>query len=371
MVSESLKLENLVVVALLLALLLLSVACGDAPAVSSPAELPAAVRVEVVQPQPVGRTLDVPGLVESRHRIELAFRVTGFIERFAVEEGDRVEAGAVLAELDRDELEREVRAARAALARATAHAADAARTFARQKELLARSSTSRQSFDRAQGQLDMARADEREARVGLEMAEDRLAKAVLKAPVSGVIEDRLLDPHELATAQTPVLVLTDLDRVKVRAAISDAQLGRLRVGAEARVRTPLWPERTFTGRVARIGVAANPATRTVPFEVEIENPDHALRPELVVSVQVPLGAPAATTLVPLSAVLRDVDTRPFCFVAVADGEATRVERRPVELGSLHGERVAVRAGLAPGERLVTRGQFFVRDGDAVQVLPEE
>ncbi len=345
--------------------------CEDAPAVSARVETATAVSVEELAVRPVTPVLVVPGVVEARARIELAFRVAGFVERFHVEEGDRVEAGAILAELDADDLAREVRAARAAVARAKAHAADAERALARQEALLARDTTSRRAHDRALSTSEMASAELSEARVRLEAARDRHGKAVLRAPISGVVERRLLEAHESATAASPVLVLVQLDPVDVRAAVADTEASKLVVGGAAMLRTPLWPGRSFAGTISRVDVAADRATRTVPFEIELANPDGALRPELAMEVEVLLGEPESLLLVPTSAVLRDTDATPFVFVLGGAAEAPHASRRPVVLGALHGERVEAREGLVVGDRLVTRGQHFVRDGERVRVVEGE
>ena len=80
--------------------------------------------------------------------------------------------------------------------------------------------------------------------------------------------------------------------------------------------------------------------------------------------------PVARILVPLAAVLRDADTEPFCFLA-SGGEGGHVaERRAVRVGGLHGDRIAISSGLETGDRLITRGQHFLRPGDAVRVVRE-
>lgn len=362
----------------LAALAALAAACGEASVPSSASAPPApsaasakAVTLEALAPRPVTRSVTAPGVVEAQARIALAFRVPGFVERFHVDEGDRVEAGALLAELERDELERALRRARAALARAEAQAGDAQRALERQTELLARNATPVQRYEEARSAVEMAEAERDQARVAVETAADQLDKAALRAPVAGTVERRMAEPHERATPEVPVLVLTRLDPATVRAALADTRAAALRVGALAWVRTPLRPGRRLEGRIARIAVAADPATRTLPFEVEVPNPDGALRPELSVDVEVPTGPAEPLLLVPLAAVLRDVDTRPFCFGAVERGGALHAERRPVTLGEVYGERVAVTSGLAPGDRVVVRGQHFLRPGDPLRPVPEE
>ncbi len=344
----------------------LAIACGDAPAVSPDEKPPLAVRTLVVAPEPVAPALVMPGVVEADARIELSFRVTGYVERFHVDEGERVEAGQVLAVLDEADLEREVRTARAVLERAAARATESKRSYDRQRELHERNSASEQSYDAARSTDEMAQAELREARMRLEMAEDRLAKATLRAPRAGHVERRLVEEFELATAQTPVLVLTVLERVTVRAAVAEVHLPRIRVGAPATVTTSQRPDAPLEGVIERIDLAADPGTRTVPFEVAVENSGLVLRPELVVEVEVPLGEPVERMLVPLAAVLRGSDTQPFCFLE-HEGVA---ERRLVTLGELHEERVAIEAGLSAGDRVIVRGQHFLRPGDRVTVVED-
>lgn len=349
-------------------------ACGEAPEVSAASSkgVPRTpVRVEIVKARLEAPRLSVPGIVEARSRISLRFRVGGFVEAFLVEEGERVERGAIIAELDKSDLEREVRAARAQAERTRVRADETQQVFERQAALLESSSTSQQNHDRARFARDGARAEAVVAAVDLEEATDRLGKATLRAPVSGYIERKLIEAHELANPETPVLVLTQLDRVTIRAAVSDSYARNLKVGSPVVVRTPLWPDREFEGLVQRIDVSADPSTRTIPFEVELPNPDLALRPELMVEVDLSAGAPEPVTDVPLAAVLRDVANQPFCFVVIGESEqSTVVERRVVSLGAVSGDRVAVSGGVETGDRVVVRGQQFLRPGDSVRVVSE-
>lgn len=359
--------------AIVVGLLAPVLACGEASQTSTAASRPPprAVQVQVLESEQVATSLRVPGVVEAQARTELAFRVPGFVARFLVDAGDRVTADQVLAELDPAEFERAVRAARAELARTEAHARDAEASFRRQDGLLGRNMTARMAFDTAQSARDMALAERDAARVALEGAEDRLAKAVLRAPVAGVIEARLSEAHQIASEQEPVLVLTQLDRVKVRAAVAAARAAELRVGAKAWVTSPLRPERRFEGHVARIDVAADPATRTLPFELEVANPELALLPALAVDVEVDTGERTSLVLAPLAAVLRDVETQPFVFVVEERSGELYALRRKVDLGAILGQRVTLTAGIEPGERLVVRGQHFLRPGDPVRVVEAE
>jgi RND family efflux transporter MFP subunit len=357
--------------ALVWAWLWVGAGCDEAPALTDAEREPAtAVELERVERRQVTPALRVPGLVEAKSRIELAFRVTGFVERFEVDEGDTVARGDVLAVLDRADFERETRSAEAALARARAHARDARQTFERRQRLRESGTASQEAYERADSAHEMAEAEVSAARTRVEQARDHLAKATLRAPIDAAIEARLAEPHELASAEAPVLVLTQLETVTVRASLADAAAAGLRVGRPARVWSPLRPDAPLEGKVVRIGVAADVATRTIPFEIELDNAERVLLPQLAVDVEIPTGEPRRELLVPMAAVLRDADTRLFCFLAVESDGALRAERRRVETGAVHGDRIAIASGLREGDRLIVRGQHFLRAGEAVNPVAD-
>jgi membrane fusion protein (multidrug efflux system) len=344
--------------------------CGDGQSDAAPAESapPVPVHVEKVRADPGGKVIVVSGIVEAASRIELAFRVEGFVDRFHVDEGDRVEAGAVIAELDRDVIEREVRLGRATHERASAEAEQAGRVFERQRKLLASDTASRQSYDEAESDLRMAEAASTEAGLRLESAEDRLEKTRLVAPINGYVEQRLCEEHEVAAPGAPVIVLTELDEVKVRAAVADSALHLLQIGAAVRVLTPAWPGRDFTGRIERIAVAADHTTRTIPFEVTLPNDDLALRPEMVVEVEITEDRDGTRYSVPLTTVLRGPDLVPFCYVVKEGSDSANAEQRAVGLGDVVGDRIEILSGLDPADLVVTRGHHFLTAGEPIRII---
>ena len=328
------------------------------------------VQVEVVRPRQISRSLILPGIVKPESRIELGFRVDGFLARFAVDEGERVEAGDVIAELDLADLERAVGLARAVLGRARAQRKEADSVLERQSRLLEARSTSLQNHDRARAAAEVARSGGRRAQLELEDAQDRLRDGTLLAPIAGYIERQLIDEHERVSVDSPVLILTAFDLVKVRAAVPDGSAARVRLGEPASVRAPAFPDRSFPGEISEIDVAADAETRTLPFEVTVPNPDLALRPEMVVEVEVGGEKTVRAHTVPLTSVLREIGREPFCFVVRERDGIERAERRLVVLGSVYRDRVVVSSGLRAGERLVVRGQHFLTAGDPVRIVEE-
>lgn len=352
----------------LLALLACRCGGGASDAATGNVRPPTPVRVEPVEARTYTQAIVVPGIVEAKARIELGFRIDGFVERIHVDEADRVAAGDLIAELDRTDLERAVRMAQVELDEARAREAEAKLLFERQQELYAAGNAAQQQFDQARLAYDGAHAAAARAALQLEAADDRLSKGVLRAPVTGYVETRHVEPHEATAAGAPVVTLSEVDPAVVRAAVADTAVAQLRVGAPVTVRAPTVTDGGLPGTIARIAVAADSITRTCPFEVEVANVDLALRPQATVEVEIPLRSDAAVLTVPLAAVLRDASAVPFCFVAVETGDGVGAARRPLVLGPVHNDRITVASGLADGDRVIVRGQYFLGDGDPVQVV---
>jgi membrane fusion protein (multidrug efflux system) len=277
----------------------LCVACnGDfADAISRSAGPAIPVHVETIADERSTPTLVLPAIVHAISSRSLAFRVHGRIARFRVTEGDRVEAGDVIAELDS-------------------------------------------------------------------------AAGALRAPVRGVVGRRYRAAGETVSPGAPVVRLNELDTVVLRGLVPRVLLPLLRVGGSARVRSGAAGASGLAGTIQRVAAGADPHSGFAPFEVRVENRLLTLRPETVVEIAIQLASREASCTVPLAAVLRGVDSRPFAFVVIGDGVNLRVERRRVTLGGLRGSRVAVVAGLEAGDRVVSRGQDLVTVGDAVAIVGE-
>jgi HlyD family secretion protein len=286
--------------------------------------------------------------------IDLAFNNSAHLDRLLVQEGDRVHKGQLLAALHRERLEaevavaearvdaqraavarlevgsrpEEVRQARANVAAARARLSDAQVTFDRTQDLSEKKFISRQTLDDTQTALDTARADFEVAQQVLALvvegprAEDiEEAKALLKAseaqlilaqevlkdtelyaPAAGVIRDRLLEPGDMVSPQTPVLTLALIDPVWVRTYAPEVYLGRLVPGMSAEVSTDSYPGKTYPGWIGFISPMAEftpknvetPELRTrLVYQVRVHvcNPHDELRLGMPATVSIPLDQP--------------------------------------------------------------------------------
>jgi len=266
-----------------------------------------------------GGDVTTTGTIEAIH-IDLAYKVGGRIAEVSVAEGDDVTAGQLVGRIDPEDLDVQVRSARAdiqvaiaSLARARADRAKARRDLERQRALLAADATPRQLVEGAESAAAIAEASVREAEARVQQAESALAQATLqrsyaelRAPAAGEISDVTRRPGEMILAGAPVLTLAELDTVKVRAAVDETRVGAVRPGDKVRVRVYTFDNKTFEGIVSDVRPAGDFATRkdwgaerrdirTFTVTAYLPNSEHLLKDGMTadVTIQVSTGAQQA------------------------------------------------------------------------------
>ena len=325
---------------------------GEETRAAEPAEA-IAVRVAPVVDTTIARPIVVAGTVAPRDEIALSFKVGGVVARVAVDAGDRVRAGQVLAALDLRELD-------AALARARSAAAKAERDLERARRLYADSVLPQSRLEEVEALVDAARAELATATVNRQYA-------VITAPASGTVLRRFADPGELVAPGSPVLLLGagQRDRI-VRAGLADRDAVRVQPGDPAIVRFAAWPDRIFEGAVSRVGAAADPGTGTYTVEVELRGAEE-LAAGLVGEVEIRPARGERAALIPVEAMLEADGDVAAVFVLAPDG--LRATRRHIQIGFLLDREVAVTRGLDGGDLVVTDGAAFLYEGAPLRVLP--
>lgn len=160
-------------------------------------------------------------------------------------------------------------------------------------------------------------------------------------------------------AGEPLYTITDLSRVWLIAQLFEPDLGQVRVGESAQVRIDAFPNEVFEGTVAQLYPELDPATRSVPVRIELDNPDGRLRPGMFARAELVGAATEPVLVAPASALIDNGEEQ---LVLVEQGEG-RFAPRAVETGRRTGQRVEIRQGLAAGERVVTSANFLI-DADA-------
>jgi RND family efflux transporter MFP subunit len=282
-------------------------------------------------------------MVGYKRETELAFNSPGVVASISVDAGDRVRRGQRLATLRRTSVGSN--ADEAALARANAE-----RDLARTQELYER------------GFVSEARLED--ARLAVERARD---SSVLTAPADGIILRRRAEAAQSVAAGAPVLALGEVGSgLVVRTPVASAQAARVRVGDAVRVRLGELGNQVREGRVTRVGAKGNDATGAFEVEVEILAPGD-LRSGMVAEVEIAAAASEAVQaamLVPTLALLDARADQGVVFVVDAENVA---RRRAVRTAGVTNDGVLIVEGLVAGDRVISAGAAYVRDGETVRI----
>jgi RND family efflux transporter MFP subunit len=349
---------------------------------------PVPVKVEPVAPAADVTLARYSGSLEPIARVDMAFRVGGYVERIgqvrgddgaarALAEGDFVTRGTMLARIRSEDYAQKVATARAGLGQARSEAKLAEMELARAQKLYLTSTISKAELDAKVARAEYARANVDASAARANEAGVALDDAVLRAPMDGVILTRDLEVGTLVSPGRTLITVADVGRLKARFAVPEAVVEKLSIGSPVTVhvgaeRETRAPQRVLDARVTRIAPAADSHGRVFSIEAELPNPDGSLRPGTVISVRVPEATLAtASASVPLSAIVRSPTDRRGFAVFVLDGREPRgtVRLASVTLGEVLGNAVAVQSGLSVGQRVVTVGSTLIRDGGEAVVIP--
>jgi RND family efflux transporter MFP subunit len=365
----------------------LCLACSTHEAPRS-APRPVPVKVEPVTPAADVTLARYSGSIEPIARVDMAFRVGGYVDRIgqvrgdggalrAIAEGDQVERGLLLARIRAEDYAQKVATARAGLGQAQSEAKLAEVELTRSQRLYQTSTISKAELDAKLAKAEFARANVDAAAARAGEAGVALDDTMLRAPMDGVVLARDLEVGTLVSPGRTVLTIADVSRVKARFAVPESVVEKLSLGSPVSVhvgaeRETRAPQRTLDARITRIAPAADSKGRVFSIEAELPNPDGSLRPGSVIAVRLPEATLAsAPASVPISAIVRSpTDPRGFA-VFVMDGKDPRgtVRLASVKLGDVLGNAVTVESGVDVGQRVVTIGSTLIRDGGEAVVIP--
>jgi len=350
---------------------------------SSAEQPPVPVKVHTVESGAGGPSTRYSAAVLPAVQVDVAYKVTGYVDSLAqvrmpdgttraIQEGDRVSPGMMLARIRSEDYTQR-------LAEAVANQADA-----RASEVVAEADHKRTAFlaeqDAVSGsELDNQRARKDSAiarRVGADakVAEARTAlhDTVLTSPIEGVVVKKRVEVGSFVSGGTVAFTVANMHSVKVVFAVPDVMVNTLQVGSPITIRADAIGG-SFRGSITRVDPSADAKSRTFEVEASIPNADGKLKAGMVASVGVAGESVPANVRValPLSSLVRPgADSRGFAVYQVQETEGrTRVALRQVQLAELVGDRVMVRDGLSSGDRVVTLGAALLHDGDAVRVIP--
>lgn len=357
------------------AISLLLAACSTQPAPK--ATLPV-VDVQTIQTQHLAVEGALAGRTAAHMASEVRPQVSGIIQQRQFVEGQEVEAGQVLYQIDPRSYEAAYASAKADLARAKAAVLAAKPRAERYRALAKIDAVSKQDRDEAISTLRQGEASVQAASAALETAKINLNRTSITAPISGRIGTSAYTPGALVTAsqETPLTTIRQLDPIYVDVTQTSAQWLSLRkkiasgelkaVDGKVQVKILLEDGSTYDhdGTLEFVGSSVATGTGSITLRAVVPNPDGLLLPGMYVRAALPMAVDDAAILVPQRAVSRNTRGEPTVKLVDPDG---KVEERIVETGQAIKDQWVVTGGLKAGERLIVTGASRVADGQQVAV----
>lgn len=307
----------------------------------------ATVVTQQVTRQHIVDEIEALGTAHANESIYIQPRISSLVETIVFSEGQTVEAGDVLVELEDNEV-------RAGLALAEASLSESRSLYDRSRSLADTQAISVSNLEQLLAQVHVD-----EARV--EAARARLENTIIRAPFSGRVGLRRVSPGSFVDNGTVITTLDDVSRIKLDFSVPETFLTVLSEGMSIDAHSLVYPDRVFKGTVASIDTRLDPISRAVQVRAIVPNDDGLLKPGMFMSVDLKRDR-GEVVVAPEQAIVPEGSNQ-FVFV-VSDGVA---EKRRVVLGRRIPGYVSIESGLETGESVITEGTHKVRDGSAVEV----
>jgi RND family efflux transporter MFP subunit len=326
------------------------------------------VQVEQIMPLDLVERMEVSGILMADKDVMVIAEVAGRVTKVYKQLGDSCAKNEVLLALDAERYQIAAAQAKAMFRQAEVELAFAQNELKRVKNLKSHKVVTGKDLDAAQRGVDSLAAALEQARAAKDNAEWQLRHTKVKCPFEGLVAQKMIHQGQMVSMQTPLFRLVDASKLRLELNLAAAQLFKIKVGKQVKIYDPDQKEKVYSATVHRLGVAADPLTRT--FQVEIKVDEQAfgqgLKPGQVVQAVLDLENHQQAISVPLSAVAYQSDTK--LVWVVADNKA---QARPVELGPAIEGRVLIKVGLKQGEQVVVVGAELLSDGAEVQVVNQE
>ena len=340
-----------------------------------------AVKVVTVKRGDISVPLVATGTIFPEYESKIGPKISGTIDIVYVDEGDTVQKGQPLVQLDQKNLLIAVRQGQAAVRVAEAQLKEAevkGENLQKEKErlahLLKKNVISQQKYDDIDTAYSMAvigmeviRAQILSTRENLAMAEQKLSDTVIIAPFSGLIVKRFINQGEFVSTMppSPLFLMMNIDKVKTEIGLPEIHIARIHIGNPVDVTVDTYPGSIFKGTVSTINPMVDPVSRAFTVKVEIPNKDHRLKPGMFARVTIYPTIHKSALIVPFKSVMKR-EGRAVVFVI----EGTTVRLRVVTAGITNEREIEVIDGVKEGEEVVIEGHYGMADNTTVRVERE-
>ena len=374
--------------------------CSKAQTAGARKETAKPVKTEAARQESVQRAIEVVGTLAAEEQVTISSQADGAVSKVLVDLGDRVKAGQVLVELDREKLEYNLELQKAALTRAltkygatepgrlppieqtpdvqkaAAELGQAKQAHDRAKELFGRNLIPKQTLDDALATLSSMQAtydsalqnaqslgvDVASSGATVKLADRQLRDASIRAPFDGYVQKRMVSLGEFVKSETPVMSLVRVDSLKVTAEIPERMAPWIKVGQTVDISVDAFRGKSIPGKVSRISPAVNTPTRAFPFEAYLSNSEGLLKPGTFARVHL------------TTALMEDVLTIPYAAMQYRYGvyraftvNNNRLAIHELQTGDRVGDRMEILSGIKAGDELAMTDVDNLTDGQLVAV----
>ena len=313
---------------------------------------PTQVSLATVQGRTFSDEIEVLGVAKGRQSVTLTAATTQLVDRVHFSDGQSVPRGAVLVELKNTEQD-------ASLAQAQAAMVEADRAYERYKTL-------GQQGWASKAQVDQYESAYKSAAASVNAAKARQNDRTIRAPFAGVVGLSDVTPGALVNPGAPIVTLDDLTAVRVDFQVPERYLAQVHEGQAITAKVDAYPGETINGRIAKLDTRIDERTRAITARAEFPNPQHRLKPGMMVRVGVARGVRQSVSA-PESAVSVQGDSA-FVYVLHPAGKRTMVEQRPVITGVRQNGFVEITDGVKAGDKIVADGLNKIQPGQPVRVV---
>lgn len=339
------------------------------------------VRVAAVRDSDGTINVSLPATTTAFEAANIFARTSGYIEKRYVDIGDRVKAGALLADITAPELDHQIAQAKATLAQnqATLQQTQASQELAqvtntRDSKLvkqgwltLQQGDNDRLTLQAQQAAVAVAQSNIEAQQAQIRILEQEKAYQRVVAPFDGVITQRAIDNGSLVqSGSTFMYTLQHPDVIRTQVFVPQDEAFGLGPGVDAVVRVPEIPDRTFPGKVTRIASALQPGSRTLLTEIDVPNPDGALSPGIYCTVQLLVPRKTPSMVVPADAVIFN---QTGVHVAVVEDGIVRLQK--ITIARDFGTEVEVHDGVKPGDQVILNPMVNLTEGSKVAIRKDK
>ncbi len=343
--------KNTILLIPVFSLLLLSCGKDKNKAVSAG---PVATNVEAVEitPSDFERYLETIGIILARTDVSVIAEEGGTLVKIYVDKGTRVKKGTPLAELKNSVL-------MAQLEQAKARYSSDSLTYKHQSSLVSVNGIADVTLKQAKYRMELSFAN-------LKLMRARAAKLLLKAPITGLLDQRYFDLGGYVPPMSKYGHMVNLDKVKIKIDIAERYSGNIDPDSEVRVTFDALPELEFKGKIGFIGSVVDPKSRTFPLEVVLDNRRRLLKPNMLANVKVLLFHKTNQLVVPRDAIL-DEGKKQFVFIK----KGPLALRKYVSIKDVYLDKAWLSGGLNFGDSLIVSGQRDLVDSSYVKLIEAE